>query len=180
MFRTVLLAFINCLVISTPQLKERNRLRNEFIGEYFLSSSRLAAEISVHLSVLSTSPVHLTGNIWKISVYGNGWYVLMFGWDFCGILSRGILWCNVWPAQIEIGGSVCWGSFETVGFNYIWYTNDIEFFDVMRKLFLFEHFWCNIWAFSSKIHPKIDTFAKIGTRDLTILGAKKVVFWTFW
>jgi len=36
-YRTVLLAFINCLVISTPQLKERNRLRNEFIGE-FLSS----------------------------------------------------------------------------------------------------------------------------------------------
>ena len=32
--RTVLLAFINCLVISTPQLKDRNRLRNEFIGEY--------------------------------------------------------------------------------------------------------------------------------------------------
>merc|ERR1719216_329760 len=31
-YRTVLLAFINCLVISTPQLKERNRLRNEFIG----------------------------------------------------------------------------------------------------------------------------------------------------
>ena len=33
-----------------------------------------------------------------------------------------------------------------------------------------------------KIHLKIDTFAKIdkiGTRDLTILGAKKAVFWTF-
>ena len=34
--RTVLLAFINCLVISTPQLKERNRLRNEFIGEFLV------------------------------------------------------------------------------------------------------------------------------------------------
>jgi hypothetical protein len=32
MFRTVLFAFINCLIISTPLLKERNRLRNEFIG----------------------------------------------------------------------------------------------------------------------------------------------------
>ena len=32
-FRTVLLAFINCLIISTPQLKDRNRLRNEFIGK---------------------------------------------------------------------------------------------------------------------------------------------------
>jgi len=31
-YRTVLLAFINCLIISTPQLKDRNRLRNEFIG----------------------------------------------------------------------------------------------------------------------------------------------------
>jgi hypothetical protein len=32
MFRMVLFAFINCLIISTPLLKERNRLRNEFIG----------------------------------------------------------------------------------------------------------------------------------------------------
>jgi len=31
-YRTVLLAFINCLIISTPLLKDRNRLRNEFIG----------------------------------------------------------------------------------------------------------------------------------------------------
>ena len=31
-YKTVLLAFINCLIISTPQLKDRNRLRNEFIG----------------------------------------------------------------------------------------------------------------------------------------------------
>ena len=30
-----------------------------------------------------------------------------------------------------------------------------------------------------KIHPKIDNFVKIDTRDLAILGAKKVVFWTF-
>ena len=30
-----------------------------------------------------------------------------------------------------------------------------------------------------KIQPKIDTFAKFGNRDLTILRAKKVVFWTF-
>ncbi|KAF3420633.1 hypothetical protein E2986_02387 [Frieseomelitta varia] len=31
-YRTALLAFINCLVISTPVLKDRIRLRNEFIG----------------------------------------------------------------------------------------------------------------------------------------------------
>ena len=43
----MLLAFINCLVISTPQLKERNRLRNEFVGEFF--SSLLASEISVYI-----------------------------------------------------------------------------------------------------------------------------------
>ena len=34
--------------------------------------------------------------------------------------------------------------------------------------------------YEPKIHPKIDTFVKIGTRDLTILGAKKIVFLTFW
>ena len=32
-YQTALLAFINCLVISTPVLKDRVRLRNEFIGE---------------------------------------------------------------------------------------------------------------------------------------------------
>ncbi|XP_043582557.1 uncharacterized protein LOC122567722 isoform X2 [Bombus pyrosoma] len=31
-YRTALLAFINCLVISTPVLKDRIRIRNEFIG----------------------------------------------------------------------------------------------------------------------------------------------------
>ncbi|XP_076235576.1 FH2 domain-containing protein formin 3 isoform X2 [Calliopsis andreniformis] len=31
-YRTALLAFINCLVISTPELKDRIRIRNEFIG----------------------------------------------------------------------------------------------------------------------------------------------------
>lgn len=31
-YRTVLVAFVNCLVISTPQLRDRNRVRNEFIG----------------------------------------------------------------------------------------------------------------------------------------------------
>lgn len=33
-YRTGLLAFINCLVISTPVLKDRIRIRNEFIGWY--------------------------------------------------------------------------------------------------------------------------------------------------
>jgi len=31
-YRTVLFAFINCLIISTPLIKDRNRIRNEFIG----------------------------------------------------------------------------------------------------------------------------------------------------
>nr|XP_024214357.1 inverted formin-2-like [Halyomorpha halys] len=31
-YQTALLAFINCLIISSPQLKERIRIRNEFIG----------------------------------------------------------------------------------------------------------------------------------------------------
>jgi hypothetical protein len=32
-YQTALLAFVNCLVISTPVLKDRIRIRNEFIGE---------------------------------------------------------------------------------------------------------------------------------------------------
>uniref|UniRef100_A0A146M1M5 FH2 domain-containing protein 1 n=2 Tax=Lygus hesperus TaxID=30085 RepID=A0A146M1M5_LYGHE len=31
-YQTALLAFINCLIISTPQLKDRVRIRNEFVG----------------------------------------------------------------------------------------------------------------------------------------------------
>lgn len=33
-YQTALLAFINCLVISAPALKDRVRVRNEFIGEF--------------------------------------------------------------------------------------------------------------------------------------------------
>nr|CAD7397986.1 unnamed protein product [Timema cristinae] len=33
-YQNALVAFINCLIISTPQLKDRIRIRNEFIGEY--------------------------------------------------------------------------------------------------------------------------------------------------
>lgn len=32
-YKTTLLAFVNCLIISTPQLKDRVRVRNEFIGK---------------------------------------------------------------------------------------------------------------------------------------------------
>lgn len=32
-YQTALVAFINCLIISTPRLTDRSRLRNEFIGE---------------------------------------------------------------------------------------------------------------------------------------------------
>ena len=44
--RTVLFAFINCLIISTPLLKERNRLRNEFIGK---SSLYLQTDLRIPL-----------------------------------------------------------------------------------------------------------------------------------
>ena len=37
-YQTALLAFINCLVISAPVLKDRVRIRNEFIGESHLLS----------------------------------------------------------------------------------------------------------------------------------------------
>ncbi|KAI5731933.1 hypothetical protein M8J77_018641 [Diaphorina citri] len=36
-YQTVILAFINCLIISTPQLNDRIRIRNEFIGLKVLS-----------------------------------------------------------------------------------------------------------------------------------------------
>jgi hypothetical protein len=32
-YQTALVAFINCIIISTPQLKDRIRIRNEFTGE---------------------------------------------------------------------------------------------------------------------------------------------------
>jgi hypothetical protein len=32
-YQTALVAFINCIIISTPQLKDRIRIRNEFIGK---------------------------------------------------------------------------------------------------------------------------------------------------
>jgi hypothetical protein len=32
-YQTALVAFINCIIISTAQLKDRIRIRNEFIGE---------------------------------------------------------------------------------------------------------------------------------------------------
>ena len=31
-YKTALVAFINCIIISTPQLKDRLRIRNEFVG----------------------------------------------------------------------------------------------------------------------------------------------------
>jgi len=32
-YQTAIVAFINCLIISTPQLRDRIRIRNEFIGK---------------------------------------------------------------------------------------------------------------------------------------------------
>lgn len=34
-YQTAIVAFINCLIISTPQLRDRIRIRNEFIGKRF-------------------------------------------------------------------------------------------------------------------------------------------------
>ena len=66
LFRTVLLAFINCLVISTPQLKERNRLRNEFVGEFF--SSLLASEISVYICDCMCNTMCKNTGVFKVIV----------------------------------------------------------------------------------------------------------------
>lgn len=35
-YKTALVAFVNCLIISAPRLPERTRVRNEFIGEFCL------------------------------------------------------------------------------------------------------------------------------------------------
>lgn len=46
-YRTALLAFINCLVISTPVLKDRTRIRNEFIGGSSIFNPPLRVERSL-------------------------------------------------------------------------------------------------------------------------------------
>lgn len=38
-YQTAIVAFINCLIISTPQLRDRIRIRNEFIGKYISNIS---------------------------------------------------------------------------------------------------------------------------------------------
>ena len=47
-YQTALVAFINCIIISTPQLKERIRIRNEFIGKslYFHFTTSVRAKKS--------------------------------------------------------------------------------------------------------------------------------------
>jgi len=35
-YKTAILAFINCLIISTPQIQDRIRMRTEFIGEFLI------------------------------------------------------------------------------------------------------------------------------------------------
>ena len=37
-YKTALVAFINCIIISTPQLKDRLRIRNEFVGLKLLAT----------------------------------------------------------------------------------------------------------------------------------------------
>lgn len=55
-YRTGLLAFINCLVISTPVLKDRIRIRNEFIGWYrgFSTDRRTPKSLHVAMHTVST------------------------------------------------------------------------------------------------------------------------------
>ncbi|XP_054270873.1 inverted formin-2 isoform X2 [Macrosteles quadrilineatus] len=57
-YQTVLVAFLNCLIISTPDLKDRIRIRNEFIGLKLLPvlnelrrCARGVAELGVQLDV---------------------------------------------------------------------------------------------------------------------------------
>lgn len=53
-YQTALVAFINCLIISTPRLADRTRLRNEFIGCHLLpvlNNLRKCAEAEPELAV---------------------------------------------------------------------------------------------------------------------------------
>ncbi|KAF5279555.1 hypothetical protein FQR65_LT03377 [Abscondita terminalis] len=53
-YQTALVAFVNCLIISTPRLTDRTRLRNEFIGCHLLpvlSHLRKCAEAEPELAV---------------------------------------------------------------------------------------------------------------------------------
>ncbi|XP_044761086.1 inverted formin-2 isoform X2 [Coccinella septempunctata] len=53
-YQTALVAFINCLIISTPRLTDRTRLRNEFIGCHLLpvlNNLRKCAEAEPELAV---------------------------------------------------------------------------------------------------------------------------------
>ncbi|XP_050511018.1 formin-J isoform X1 [Diabrotica virgifera virgifera] len=53
-YQTALVAFINCLIISTPRLNDRTRLRNEFIGCHLLpvlNNLRKCAEAEPELAV---------------------------------------------------------------------------------------------------------------------------------
>ena len=81
--RTVLLAFINCLVISTPQLKERNRLRNEFIGEFFVFNTWF--------------PVAPAVTIWLAGEFIEIHNMLTLRRK---LFAPRYFWCNVWVASI--------------------------------------------------------------------------------
>jgi hypothetical protein len=51
-YQTALVAFLNCLIISTPDLKDRIRIRNEFIGKLF--TSKLSTRLSIAMELRAT------------------------------------------------------------------------------------------------------------------------------
>ena len=57
-YKTTLLAFINCLVIATPQLKDRVRIRNEFIGEYIYFRTRTIFIATADLFLYTNKSAH--------------------------------------------------------------------------------------------------------------------------
>ena len=54
-YQTALLAFINCLIISTPQLQDRIRMRNEFIGEFIYLFLLISRAIRLGAPVMATT-----------------------------------------------------------------------------------------------------------------------------
>jgi hypothetical protein len=56
-YQTALVAFINCIIISTPQLKDRIRIRNEFIGECLLAQVLRLGYVCVHIMMIDVISV---------------------------------------------------------------------------------------------------------------------------
>lgn len=54
-YKTALVAFVNCLIISAPRLPDRIRVRNEFIGQFLLEFTNMG-----YFKIVSLDLHHIT------------------------------------------------------------------------------------------------------------------------